>query len=226
MDHAAFLKALTAGDLAAVEAALADRPSLAAARDASGLSAVLLALYHGHRAVADAVLAAGPPLDVFGAAAAGVVERVRELLDADPALANAYAPDGLTPLGLAAFFKRRETARLLVARGADVNQFSRHASIRVAPLHSALADRADEEIAALLVAAGAEVNARASGEGTPLHTAAFEGSLEVVRLLLASGAELTATDDRGRTPLMLARERGHAAVAEALERAAASPGGA
>lgn len=87
------------------------------------------------------------------------------------------------------------------------------------PLHLA-AERGNAEITALLLAHGAEVNARDEGDNaTPLHWAAGEGHLEPVRLLVEAGAELNATDDmHERGPLGWATVLGelHLPVAEYL----------
>src|ERR671933_827542 len=101
------------------------------------MSDVLQAIYRGDREQAER-LAAGRELDVFEAAALGRTERLRELLDADPSLANAWADDGFQPLGLASFFGNVAAARLLVERGAEVNSASRN-QMKVMPLHSAAA---------------------------------------------------------------------------------------
>ena len=65
------------------------------------MSDLLQAVYRGDQAAVDELLAAEPELDVFEAAAVGRTERLRELLDADPKVANAWAEDGFQPLGLA-----------------------------------------------------------------------------------------------------------------------------
>ena len=64
-------------------------------------SAVLDALYKGQREDAER-LADEAALSVFEAAALGRTARLEQLLDGEPALANGWAPDGHTPLGLAA----------------------------------------------------------------------------------------------------------------------------
>jgi ankyrin repeat protein len=210
------VEAATSGDLARVRGLLAADPSLANARDASGTSVLLLALYHGRRDVAQVLLEHGPRLDVFEAAAAGRLERVRELLDADPGLLDAYAPDGFYPLGLACFFGHPEVAELLLARGADVNRASRNA-MRVTSLHAAVATN-QVRIAKALLARGADVDARQQQGWTPLHGAAAEGKLELVALLLAHAADPNARSDDGKTPLASALERHQAAAAEVLRR--------
>ena len=198
-----------------VRAALARDPALLRSRDENGLSPILVALYWHEPDLAQDLLARGPELDVFEAAAAGVVDRVRELLDAEQSLANAFAPDGFTPLGLAAFFKRREVVALLLRRGADPNAVARH-PFQVAPIHSAVADGTDVEIVRQLVEAGADVNVRQRHGWTPLHGAAHEGDVELVAYFLDHGADAAATEDKGRTALDMARERGHERVAELL----------
>src|SRR5207253_9605208 len=116
------------------------------------------------------LLGADPELDVFEAAAVGRTDRVRELLDEDASLANAWAEDGYQPLGLASFFGHVDAARLLVERGAEINSASRN-HMKVMPLHSAAAaddPEARYEIAKLLLEAGAEPNARQQDDFTPL----------------------------------------------------------
>jgi ankyrin repeat protein len=213
--------AIKKGDEAAVDRMLAQEPWLSSAREPGGVSAVLTALYHGRRAIAERILRERPALDVFDAAAAGDTPRLRELLDGDPSLVNSYAADGFHPLGLAAFFRRVDAVRLLLDRGADVAAPARN-RLAVTALHSAVATDAapvDLEIVRMLLDAGAPVNVPHLGGGTPLHSAAFTGDAEVVRTLLDRGADPTLRTDDGKTAIDIARERGHAAVAEMLERA-------
>ena len=102
------------------------------------MSDVLQAIYRGDRAQAER-LAAGKNLTVFEAAALGRTERLRELLDTDPSLVNAYGDDGFHPVGLACFFGHVDAARLLFERGADANQLARNEHIQTAAIHAAAA---------------------------------------------------------------------------------------
>ena len=122
----------------------------------------------------------------------GAVARLGQLLDVDPSAANAWSHDGFQPLGLAAFFGRREAVELLLARGGEVNTHARH-PFHVAALHAALAGP-QATIARLLVDAGADVNARQQAGIAPLHETAQNGDLELSQLLLDHGADPSATD--------------------------------
>ena len=67
------------------------------------------------------------------------------------------------------------------------------------PLHTA-AQFGHKEVAELLIAKGADVNAAVDGI-TPLHFAVARGHKEVAELLIAKGADVNAKNDGGETPL-------------------------
>ena len=146
-------------------------------------SALLMAVYRGDADAVAAILASGPELNIFEAAAVGDVDRVRALVDADPRLANAFAPDGFHPLGLAAFFKQPECVTLLTAAGADVSAPSRN-GMKVTALHSAIAGQ-DPTSTLALIAVGGDVNVAQQDAFTAPHEAAQNGDREIVEALLA-----------------------------------------
>ena len=155
------------------------------------MSELLQAVYRGDHEKAQQLLAEDPELDIFEAAAVGKIDRVRELLDEDPSLANAWAADGFQPLGLSVFFGHPETARLLLDAGADVNSASRN-DFNVAPLHSACAvGDADKryELAKMLLERGADPNAKQQDEFTPLMEANQQGDQRLRELLVQHGAK-------------------------------------
>jgi len=205
--------AVGAGDSAKVDALLAGDSDLASARNHQGLSAVLAALYCRQEDILAAILDRHPPLDLFESAALGHRELLGELLDSGDEIA-AWSSDGFSPLHLAAFFGRTATVRMLLDRGAPVDRHSRN-GMKVTPLHSAAAGR-HAGIGALLLAAGADPNARQQGGFVPLHAAAQNGDLPLVRALLDHGADRDAADDDGRTPAALAGEKGHLEVVALL----------
>jgi len=209
--------AIKGGDKTAVERLLERDRGLADARDENGLSPILTALYHGKSEIAAAILRRGPKLTVFEAAAAGEATRVREIVGRDRGQANAVAPDGYSPLGLAAFFKRRDVVRILLDAGADPRPASRQGGFT--PLHSAVATDAgtvDTEIVRLLLAKGADPNARSQSGSTPLHTVGFTGDRASLDLLLKHGADPAIKDNDGKSAADIARERGHKEIADLL----------
>lgn len=209
------IDAITAKDLDAARAALAADPASASAPSSQGTSPLCLAVYHGRPDIAAAIADAKGDVDIFEAAVLGRVDRVRALVDADPALLHAVAGDGFPPLGLAAYFKQPEVVRLLLDRGADPRQAAANTA-RVQAIHAAVASD-QPEVAAWLLDAGADVNARQQQDYTPLMGAAANARGALLDLLLARGADPSLTNADGKTAAMLAREHGHEALATRLE---------
>jgi uncharacterized protein len=174
------------------------------------------ALYHGKKDVVNELLASGVELNVYEAAGTGQTQCLRELIAADASLINSHSFDGFTPLGLAVFFGHPETVNALLDAGADVNVASNE-SMQVSPLASASA-AGQLDIARVLIAHGANVNARASGDFTPLHEAAASGRLEFAGLLLENGADVNARTTEGKTPLDYAREHQRDEMVKLLSR--------
>src|SRR6266545_3629279 len=158
-------------------------------------------------------------LDLAEAAALDYAARVAELIEGGAA-ADTRTPDGYTPLQLAAFFGAPAAAALLLQRGADPGAVADN-PMRVQPLHAAVAGR-HHEIAAQLVAAGVDVDARQQGGYTPLLAAAGSGDTALVRLLVDAGADPGLADDQGVRPAELAAQHGHDGLADEL-RAATVP---
>ncbi len=205
--------AIDAGDDERVRELVESRPGLAAARDDTGLSAVMRAAYTGKQALVELLLDQNPQLDVFDTAAVGRTRGLEALLAADAQLARSWSPDGFTPLHLAAFFGHEDAVGALLEHGADPNVVARHGSLRVAPLHSAAAG-AHSSIVQLLLDAGADANARQEGGFTPLHSAAQNGDRESAEALLRHGADPTAATDEGKTSADLAAAAGHDELAD------------
>jgi uncharacterized protein len=158
------------------------------------MTAVLEALYRGDREGAER-LAADKQLDVFEAAALGRTERLREVLDEDPARATAFGDDGFHALGLACFFGHVDAARLLLERGADVNALSRNDRIQTAAIHAAAASGdagSDEstryELVKLALEHGADPNLEQAGGFRAIDAARQNGDERVEELLLQHGS--------------------------------------
>ncbi len=152
------------------------------------------------RAVYEHLRARGAFCDICTAAWFGDLNRVRELCDQDPSLANRpsdavtyYACSG-TPLRNAAAGGHIEIVRLLLERGADPNLPEEGIAPRGQALHSAVV-RGHMEIVKLLLAHGAhpnvEVESSADTLSAALATAGYsyvKPNAEMVELLCSCGA--------------------------------------
>ena len=146
------------------------------------MSALLEALYRGQTDQVEQILAGDPQLDVFEAAALGKTDRLRELLDEDASLANAFGADGFHPLGLACFFGHVDAARLLLERG-----------IQTAAIHAAAAAEGKREdtryeLVQLALEHGADPDLPQAGGFRAIDAARQNGDKRVEELLLQHGA--------------------------------------
>lgn len=73
-----------------------------------------------------------------------------------------------------------------------------------------------KDVVELLLAHGADANAKDNGGKTPLFYAAIRGNKAVVELLLAHGADANAKENEGWTPLLWASSGDHKDVVELL----------
>jgi ankyrin repeat protein len=121
------------------------------------VSEALQALYEGDRERAEQLLAPDDELPAYEAAAFGRTDRLRRLLEEDPANARIWSPDGFTALHLAIFGGSEGAVRLLVEHGADVDALATSDVARVRPLGTAaFVGRPDLE--KLLLEAGADAS--------------------------------------------------------------------
>jgi ankyrin repeat protein len=178
--------AVCEGDHALIESIVEDRPDLARGQTDEGVPWTLAAVYRGHPGVADLLLRHGAELDPFTAASLGRTDQLAVLLDRGEADIGARSPDGWTALHLAAFFGHRETAAMLLDRGADPEARSAN-ELENTPLHAALAG-GRAPVAELLVERGADVNAVANGL-RPMDIAAGREDDEMVAYLIEHGAQ-------------------------------------
>ena len=181
--------------------------------------------------------------DLIAAVRARDEKAVRSLLDDEPALVDARAPQGESAVRAAVYVGAEEIAKLLVARGAALDAFDAAAAGEVPALQRALAaDRAAisrvsedgwtplhlaaffgrDEAVRLLLERGADVHAVSKNPtaNTPLHAAAVRGHVAVVGLLLERGADLTVREAQGRTAEQVAQDTHHGKLVTILKRAA------
>ena len=219
-DHKGFFEAIRAGDLAAVKSLVGADASIVSARNDSGVSGILTAVYMGRTDIRDFLIATGAALDLPEAAAVGNLARVRELIEGNLAQANAFSLDGFPVVALAAFLGHLEVVQYLVAHGADINAAATNGSG-----YNALTGAVTSGHAAVvqwLLEHGANANYRYAGNYSPLLTAAANGRLDIAKLLLAHGADPHAATNDAKSALDLARERNHPEVVALFQARVAS----
>ena len=209
-----FTDAIEAGDADRVAALAKANPSLLREPE-NNVTPILLAIYHGKLDVARLLVDLGAPVSFAEACALGDTDRVKTMLAENRELLHSRSADGFPAAGLPIFFKHPELARWLIEQGADVNAAADNA-MRVAPVHAAAAS-CDHETMRMLLARGADPNAKQQLDYTALHGAASRGDIEMAKLLLAHGAERNAKASDGMTPADVARKYGKAEFAEWIE---------
>ena len=138
----------------------------------------------------------------IGAVRAKNAEVLKVLLDKGAEL-KGYRNNNLTPLLIAANLGADDVVRLLLERGADINETNGEGwQPEVRPL---------------------EVHPDANSQWSPLHAAVQGNHLETVKILIEKGAKLDVRDGRGCTPLAYAENEFYTEVAELLKKAGATP---
>lgn len=125
-----------------------------------------------------------------------------------------------TPLTAAIRYNNIEVMTAIMNAGADLNICNNFGS----PIINAVMDNGnDPGKLAMLINAGADVNARDSVERTPLIAAAYYGntSPDIYTMLIEAGADINAVDYFGRTALSYAIEKNLIVIQEILLQAGA-----
>ena len=149
----------------------------------------------------------------------GDLAALKALLGDPPDFPNGRGPAGVGEIILeyAIYHSPLSFIRALLKHGADPN-YDAHAGFPslIAALSSGRPDR--YELARLLLAFGADIQARGLNDWTPLHYSAANDDLDGVRLLLAHGADPNARTriDALATPLEEALHLGRAAAVRLL----------
>jgi len=132
--------------------------------------------------------AAAGAQELLEAVKAGDLDRVRLIVERDPAAVKATDPNGETILSAAVAQGREEIAQYLISKGADVNRMN---NFHMAPLHLACRRGLPLEMIAILVEGGADVNAVSKYQGRPLDMALERGGEPLVKYLSSKGAAPT-----------------------------------
>lgn len=154
---------------------------------------------------------------LHNAASRGEAEAAKLLIE-NGAKVDYKARNGDTPLCRAIRSGQLKVAEILLTNGADVHvRISGHTLLHEAasqpkpwkrprwtlmPIPGGEVEPNDPAgLVGLLIANGADVNAKNGELKTPLHEAVTDGTLEVAELLLKHGADINAKDEVGSTPL-------------------------
>ena len=112
-----------------------------------------------------------------------------------------------------------EAVKKFLDEGADINQRGHGGG--GTPLHCASSWSNKKEVVELLIAKGADVNAK-DDQGyyleTPLHKAAFWGNTEIIEFLIAKGADVNAKSSSNSTPLDKTYASGETETADLLRK--------
>lgn len=177
--------------------------------------------------------------EFLSAVTSGDAARVKQMLEADAALAVATDQNGTSVLLLAVYYRQLEVADLLLGTGIELNIFEAAATGRTRRVGALIqqdgglvnAIAADgfyplglaiffghQETARLLIESGADVNMAAHNamKVRPLHAAAAARQLELSKLLIERGADINAPQQEGFTPLHDAAATGQMELARLL----------
>jgi ankyrin repeat protein len=177
--------------------------------------------------------------EVIDAVKLGDTNRVRELLDQNPALANARTATGESAALMAAYHRRSEIATLLISHGAQLSFFEAAALgqtdlvrdwlVREPELLDACSPDGFTALALAshfghsgvvldLLTRNAEVNAVANNamRVMPLHAAVAGGHHSIAKALLTHGARVNAPQQMGWRPLHAAAQLGDVAMIRLL----------
>ena len=140
------------------------------------------------------------------AATQGDVAKVKEMLRADPSLAQSRDENGLSVVLKATYYGRRDVVEALLASGVELNIFE------------AAATGQTDRVRTLIESDHSLVNSYSPDGFAPLGLAAFFGHPEIVDVLLAAGAEVSAPsrETMKLTPLASALATGHNQIARTL----------
>ncbi|MDH5681045.1 MAG: ankyrin repeat domain-containing protein, partial [Spirochaetota bacterium] len=140
---------------------------------------------------------------LFEAIINGDVKKVKQALKGKASVQSRL--HGSSPLHLAAYYGRLEIAKLLLSKGADINDRDlgkENPDWR--PIHYAIMNK-KSKTAIFLMKMGADLNAQSKDGLTPLHFSSATELMDVTEELIKRRANLNLKTNRGLTPLDLAR---------------------
>jgi len=179
------------------------------AKDGFGMTPLLISVLARDQQARDLISDRTPQMDsttaLFDAVSQENADKIGASLIQKPYLVDFRAPDGSTPLHVAARWGTLGAATALVQKGADVNARD---SLGRTPLIRCLTDATGlflhraKAMEAFLIAHGADINAADITSDTALREAVRSGDMELVTPLLDGGARVDPVSQFGKTPLM------------------------
>jgi hypothetical protein len=149
---------------------------------------------------------------LFEAARLGRTDMIDPLVKAG-ADVNGYDPRGFTPLILAAYDGHLDTMEALIAHGADA---CKPDATQGNTAQMGVAFKGYDAIAARLLKAGCDVNAKNNAGQTALMMAALFARTGQIALLRAAGADAAIRDASGRSASSVAADQGSDVIARDL----------
>lgn len=151
---------------------------------------------------------------LFEAARIGRVDMIEPLVKAGADI-NGYDARGFTPLILAAYNGQAGTVEALLKAGADA---CKPDGTQGNSAQMGVAFKGFDAIAARLLKAGCDVNARNKAGQTALMMASLFGRTAQVDMLIAAGADRNISDAAGRTASSVAQAQGNERMVSQLHR--------
>ncbi len=148
-------------------------------------------------------------------ASTGDSAKVLTLLQAGVSI-NAIDSSGTTALMAASSNGMKDTVKLLIDKGADLNIRRKTDGWSALTLASFFGF---DNVVRLLLDGGADVNEKNNYGETALFHATSRGQEGCVQLLLAHGADVTPKNDKGYDALRVAQSRMYIGIAKAIEQA-------
>ncbi len=142
---------------------------------------------------------------LFEAARLGRTDLIEPLVRAGADI-NAYDDRGFTPLILAAYNGQIAAVDTLIAQGADACRADRDQGNTA---QMGVAFKGEDAVAARLLKAGCDVNARNKAGQTALMMAALFNRTKQVDMLVAAGADRGVLDAAGRSAASVAGDQGN-----------------
>ncbi|MEB3310246.1 MAG: ankyrin repeat domain-containing protein [Snowella sp.] len=214
-----------------------------------GSTALMVAAYKGHSVIVQSLLTAGANphlIDTQGDSALKLAIQSKNLATIATLLQFGVDPNSGNVLLLATRLGQKEAVKLLLEKGADVNQANLagetpltliakqgdreiwnilrqfDVKLTVDALMTAAGEGQDEFVKTL-IQAGLDIDTEDENGDTALHLACLEGHVSVVSALLALGANVNHRNHLGDTPLLIALLQDHPEIADQLLCAGANP---